>query len=110
MEGSLIPLGFFAMVLAIVYLRQQRRERLLMIEKGMDPKNFETTLHPTRSLKWGIVLVGLGLGMLIANVLARTEYFKQEEAYFTMLFLFGGASLLLFYFIDYRRRKKQEKK
>lgn len=109
MEGVFVPLGFFAMVVAIVYLRQQRRERLLMIEKGMDPKSFNYPLHPTRSLKWGIMLVGLGLGMLIANALARTDYFKPEEAYFAMLFLFGGASLLLFYFIDHKRKKEQEK-
>lgn len=109
MEGVFVPLGFFAMVVAIVYLRQQKHERLLLIEKGMDPKSFDRPLHPTRSLKWGIVLLGLGLGMLIANAMARTVYFKPEEAYFAMLFLFGGASLLLFYFIDFRRKRAQEK-
>jgi CBS domain containing-hemolysin-like protein len=105
MEGVFVPLGFFATVVAIVYLRQRRRERLLLIEKGMDVKMLESTpASPLYTLKWGIVLVGLGIGMLIANALARTPHFKTEEAYFAMLFLFGGASLLIFHFIG----KKQE--
>jgi hypothetical protein len=105
MEGVFVPLGFFAMVVAIVYLRQRKLERFLIIEKGLDPAMFETHRpFNTRSLKWGIMLVGLGLGMLIANILARTVYFRVEEAYFSMLFLFGGSSLLIYYFIDRRRK------
>jgi len=104
MEGVFVPLGFFAMIVAIVYLRQRRRERLLLIERGMDAKMLETPTLPLQSLKWGIVLVGLGIGMLIANALARTVYFRTEEAYFAMLFLFGGASLLIFHFIGRKQK------
>lgn len=99
MSDVFVPLGFFAMIVALVYLRQRNRERLRLIEKGMDAKSFEMPVSPIRSLKWGIILVGLGVGMLIANALARTVYFSTEEAYFAMLFLFGGAGLLIFHFI-----------
>ncbi len=110
MEGVFVPLGFFAMVVAIVYLRQRKQERLVMMQKGIDARFFETTKHSMQSLKWGIVLVALGLGMLTAKVLSKTQYFfpRTEEAYFSMLFLFGGVSLLIFHFID-RRRREQEK-
>jgi hypothetical protein len=110
MEGVFVPLGFFAMVVAIVYLRQRKQERLVMMQKGIDARFFETAKHSMQSLKWGIVLVALGLGMLTAKVLSKTQYFfpRTEEAYFSMLFLFGGVSLLIFHFID-RRRHDQEK-
>lgn len=108
MEGVFVPLGFFAMIVAIVYLRQRRQERFLMIEKGIDAKMLDVPKSSSHSLKWGILLVGLGLGMLIANALARTVYFRVEEAYFAMLFLFGGISLLLFYFLDRKQKKAIE--
>lgn len=110
MEGVFVPLGFFAMIVAIVYLRQRRRERLLLIEKGMDAKSLETPASPLVTLKWGIVLVALGLGMLIANALARTVYFRTEEAYFAMLFLFGGTSLLIFHFMARKHKADPEPK
>jgi hypothetical protein len=110
MEGVFVPLGFFAMIVALVYLRQRRRERLLLIEKGMDAKSLETPVSPLVTLKWGIVLAALGLGMLIANALARTVYFRTEEAYFAMLFLFGGASLLIFHFIARKQKTDSEPK
>ncbi len=108
MEGIFVPLGAFAMVVAIVYLRQRKSERLLMIEKGVDPKIFESPKLSAVNLKWGILLVGLGIGLMIANALSRTIFFRKEEAYFAMLFLFGGISLLLFHFIDWKKRKNIE--
>ncbi len=108
MEGILVPLGAFAMVVAIVYLRQRKAERVLMIERGVDPKIFETRKQPMQNLKWGILLVGLGSGLIIANALSHTVYFTKEEAYFAMLFLFGGVSLLVFHYIDWKKRKNAE--
>jgi hypothetical protein len=108
MEGVFVPLGFFAMIVAIIYLRQRKHERHLLIEKGIDANTLETPKSPMQSLKWGILLVGLGLGMLIANGLARTVYFRPEEAYFSMLFLFGGASLLIYHFLDRKQKKEIE--
>lgn len=105
MEGVIVPLGVFAMVVALVYLRQRKHERIFMIEKGVDPKIFESQKTSLQNLKWGILLTGLGIGILIANILSRTPYFRQEEAYFAMLFLFGGISLLLFHYIDWKRKK-----
>jgi hypothetical protein len=110
MEGVFVPLGFFAMIVAIVYLRQRRQERMKMMEKGIDARFFETSKPSMQSLKWGIVLVALGVGMLTAKFLTATGLFfiRSEEAYFSMLFLFGGASLLIFHYIDLKNRKEEK--
>ena len=55
----LISLGAFAMVFGIVYLA--KRERLAMIEKGMDPRNRKKSAPGY--LKWGMLLIGAGLGL-----------------------------------------------
>jgi len=44
----LIPLGAFAMIFGIIYLRT--RENLAMLEKGMNPKRYANLPAPSRSL------------------------------------------------------------
>jgi len=104
MEGILIPLGFFALVLAIVYLNIRKKERILMLEKGADPSLFESKKQSNGSLKWGLFLVGIGVGLIIANILAKNYLMTEEAAYFSMIFLFGGIALVISYFLG----KKEE--
>lgn len=99
MEGILIPLGFFALVLAIVYLNIRKKERILMLEKGADPSLFESKKHTNTSLKWGLFLIGIGIGLIIANILAKHYIMNEEAAYFSMIFLFGGVALVVSYFL-----------
>src|SRR5450432_1161664 len=67
----LIPIvmfaGGFAMVFGIVYLKT--RQNLAMIEKGMNPKEFANRPTPYRNLKWGLLLVGSGIGLFLAYLL-----------------------------------------
>ena len=64
----LIPLtlfaGGFAMTFGIVYLRT--RQNLAMIERGMNPKEFANRPAPYRNLKWGLLIMGAGIGLLLA--------------------------------------------
>ena len=43
MAGIVISLGFFAMIFGIVYL--YKRERMAMIERGMDPRRYKPHQH-----------------------------------------------------------------
>jgi len=42
LTGILVPISFFALVLGIVYLAIRKKERMAMIEKGIDPSIFVT--------------------------------------------------------------------
>src|ERR1700709_267310 len=74
-EALLIPIvmfaGGFAMVFGIVYLRT--KQNMAMIEKGMNPKNRDGRAPhrptPYLNLKWGLLLVGSGLGLFLAYLL-----------------------------------------
>lgn len=108
MTEVIIPLSVFAMIVAIVYLNVRKRERLALIEKGLNANMFEARRSLNPALKWGIILVALGLGLIMARISIQYGGFDREEAYFAMLFLFGGAGLLIYYFIE-RTYLKQAK-
>ena len=60
------------MVFGIRYMHS--REIMAMIEKGLDPnlKPERPRPAPFRSLKWGLLLVGAGIGLFLAYLLDNT--------------------------------------
>jgi len=105
LTGILVPIASLATILAIVYLviTAKNRERMAMIEKGVDPKDF-ITKPKTRSnsngiITWGLLLVGIGLGLFLASLLVTYTNVPEEAAFFACALLFGGLGLVLAYFI-----------
>ena len=114
MDGPeiLIPLtifgGGFAMIFGIAYLKT--RENLAMLEKGMNPKERINRPAPYKNLKWGLLLLGAGMGLLLAYfldnyVLPRRSYHDDTVAfiYFALLAIGGGLGLIS----SYRVEKKE---
>jgi hypothetical protein len=108
----LVPISMFTMVFGIVYLRN--RERMAMIERGMDPRlnKPKSSGHNTIALTWGLLLIGAGIGLFLAYLLDHTVFktFNTEEdnpaIYFALIAIFGGAGL----FLSYRIEKKDADK
>ncbi len=96
--GILVPLASFAMIFGIVYIivTARNRERLSLIEKGADPKLFESVKKTSSGglLKWALLMIGIGLGIFLATLLVDAGM-NEPASYFGMIFLFGGAGLLL---------------
>ena len=67
LAGIVISTGLFAMIFGIVYLA--KRERLAMIERGMDPRRYKPQTAPFQNLKWGLLLIGCGTGLFLAYLL-----------------------------------------
>jgi len=99
----LVLMVIFGGIIAIVYLGIRKKERMTMLEKGVDASVFLSIPKSKNeySLKYGLLLIGVALGILMGSVLAASGPFLEapEAAYFSMIFLFGGIALLLNYFI-----------
>ena len=102
----LIPIAFFAMVFSIIYIIVRRKERLTMIEKGVDASIFGKGLKDTGSLKWGLLFVGIGIGILLGKVFAAYSCLGEEASMFSMICLCGGLSLVIFHFVERSIEKK----
>jgi hypothetical protein len=103
MVPIIISLGAFIMV---IFLRKYaNEERMSLISKGLNPKDFQTDRPPV-DLRYALVAIGAGIGLLVGNVLEATTGINEEVAYFSMLLLFGGLGLVTAYLIQ---QKKQDK-
>ena len=118
MEAILVPITLFictfAMVFGIRYL--SNKEKMAMIERGMDPVINKATPKPFLSLKFGLLLVGLGIGLLVALFTIKGVYGtnmnsgERGEAvaiYFGCIGIFGGLGLITSYFVEKKWLDKQ---
>lgn len=109
-EDILIPLVIFATIFGVVYviISARNRERMAMIEKGVNPKDFMIERRPNSYgvVKWALLLAGIGFGLFIGSLLEAYTSIQEEPAYFASALFFGGAGL----FIAFLIAKKAEDK
>jgi len=111
MLGILVPislfLGAFAMIFGIRYL--SNKEKMAMIERGIDPGVERATPKPFLSLKFGLLLMGLGFGLLVAlftvrgvfgSDMTKSEISQSVAVYFGCIGIFGGLGLIISYIIE----------
>lgn len=83
------------------YLYTRNKQRIAMIEKGADPAILYRKPSSNRfsALKWGLLLIGLGLGFGIGGIIDSRIEADGPIPYFSMILLFGGLGLFAYYSI-----------
>jgi len=97
-----------AIIIALSYFRNRRLERTALIAATKDanllgeadpkPKHYLT-------LKYGLLLVGLAMGVLVGALLEAHTLLNEATAYFSMVLAFGGLSLVVFYLLFKHKMK-----
>jgi hypothetical protein len=106
-----MTLSLFAMLFGLRYM--SNKENMAMIEKGLDPKikPLRPRPAPFRNLKWGLLLVGAGVGLFVAYLLDNTLLYKvghdhndvngaNVAIYFALIAIGGGLGLIASYRIE----------
>jgi hypothetical protein len=108
----LSSLALCALIFGIRYFNN--RENMAMIEKGLDPKlKVERRPAPFKNLKWGLLLVGSGIGLFLAYLLDNTLLYSVRHRmpndfnsdanvpiYFALIAIGGGIGLIMSYKIE----------
>ena len=103
----LVLLIIFGFIYGIVYLGVKRKERMTMLERGADPSLFQNLKPGMAGIRYGLLLIGVAVGILLGNIIEATTCLEEEVSYFSMIFLFGGIALVVSYFLErYHSRKE----
>ena len=112
MEEIIIPIVLFGSIFGIVYiyLMTRNKERMSMIEKGMDMSLFVKKHGDEAPMKYwvikiGFLMIGIALGILVGS-LASNGLMSEDQAYPSMILLFGGMALVASYFVERKLRAK----
>ncbi len=108
MEGIFVPIGFFLALFAILYVywTTRTKERLALVEKGMDAGIFKGECSKYSLLKWGIFLIALAVGVISGFGLSTVM--NEVAAFFTMILLFGGIGLIVAFLVTTQLMKKEK--
>jgi hypothetical protein len=111
MEESIMGIIWFMLftigtLIMIVYLRKYTNiERMALIEKGESPFNHKPQSNTSIPLRFSLLLIGFGLGLLIGYFLDAL-FGMDDVAYFSMIFICGGGGLGLAYIIEGKKAKE----
>ena len=114
MNFDAVPIVIFIVIAVIVKIISDNRIRRLAIEKGVVNEDIKF-LYSDRfegkvpsSLKWGFVLIGIGLAIFVGQMVDRS---MKEEITIGGMFLFAGLGLVVYYFVAnriYKKAKQEE--
>lgn len=91
-----------------VLMMTRYRERMAMIERNVDASIFTGKRSISPTLKFGMLLVGIALGILIGDILHEYYDLSRGTSFSSMTLLFGGISLIINFIIERQLDRKQE--
>ena len=107
LEPIFVTAIIFGFAYATIDLFVRRKERMALIEKGVDAPSF--TSRPKNgifALKLGLLFIGVAVGLIIGSTLVELTTLNDESAYFSMVFLFGGIGLVISHFVEKKELKE----
>ena len=118
-EAIVVPIFLFGGTAVVLwkFFDARHRERMSIIEKGLvkeDLKYLYTNgawkANPYSSLKWGLLALFIGVGILVSAFVSQLLWSNREQITAGTVFLFGGLGLVAFYAIARKKMEQQEKK
>lgn len=110
-EIIIVPVVFFSFVFLVKILADARIKRLL-IQQGKIDENLKFLYQqpnaagdPLSSVKWGMVLIGIGLAFLLGQLFPREV---SDQGMVGLMFLFAGFGFLLYYRMASRKNEEEK--
>ena len=100
-DALIVAIIFFSLV-AVLKIISDNKIRSKLIDKGLVDEKVKhlyannASFGVLSSLKWGFVLIGVGLAFLIGEIV---PYSMKGEITVGSMFILAGLGLLIFYFI-----------
>ncbi len=114
MEPLIVFLALFGTVfgIAYVFLTTRNKERLALIEKGVEASLFNSKGSKFSIAKFilnlALLFMGIGAGIFIGDLTANSLDMKEEVTIPSMLFIFGGLGLVVGFFLTRRIESSED--
>ena len=104
MDEILIPISMFFVIFGIfyLYLSTRNKERLALIEKGVDASIFmsgsnRAPVWKVLILNLSLLLMGIGIGVFVALIITTYSSLDGDAVYPAIIFFMAGVGLFAGY-------------
>ena len=107
-SGLFLFIGVPILLLIAYYIKTKNRERMQLIEKGINPDEGlnVSQYREHSSLRNGILLLFFGLGLLMGQLLTVFDAFDKPLSHLIMLLILGGIGFLINFLIIQKMHRK----
>ena len=107
--GLVAVIGAFTSLIILIYLFFKSRQniRMALIESGKSAGIFKEESNRFPALKYGMVSVGVGLGLLLGSAF-ESDTFPAPLPHFSMMLILGGGGLILYYMFVNKRNSDDD--
>jgi hypothetical protein len=83
----------------LALIEARNKERLAMIEKGLDPSTLDRKVEGPSygALLWGLLFMGIGFGAFAGYIISLNTNWERHLTIHSMGLLFGGVGLVTYY-------------
>lgn len=93
-------------IFAYLYFNSRHKVRMALIQHGKEASIFnQNSSEGSSSLKYGMLMVGIGLGIITGTILERALDTDSPVPHFSMMLILGGAGLICYYWLT---KKKED--
>ena len=109
-EVFIVARVFFS-IIAVIKIATEASFRRKLLDKGLNDESLRvlyantTRLQSASSLKWGMVLVGMGAALLIGQLF---PHYVDQEVTIGLMFLFAGIGFLVYYPVAAKMTKNSD--
>ena len=106
-----LPISIFGSIAVIIKIISDNVIRSKLIQKGLVDENIKYLFdkkyssHPTNNLKWGFILIGIGLPLLLRQMFP--DLFS-DEGMIGLMFILAGVGFIVYYNIAKKESQKNE--
>ena len=104
---ALILLVCVILIVSLTYIlvTTRHKEKISLLDKGLDPKEYMNDRLLPNSMRIGLLLVGVGFGFIVALLVDEfiLTFLDNPAIYPGMVLLFGGISQIIFYRIFHNK-------
>ena len=95
-------------IIAYLYFNSRHKVRMALIQHGQEASIFKQTRNGSSGLKFGLLMVGIGLGIVLGMMIENIMQTDSPVPHFSMMLIMGGLGLIVYYMIM-KKREEEEK-
>ncbi len=95
-------------IIAYLFFNSRHKTRMALIQHDKEASIFKENGRGSSGLKYGLLMVGIGLGILMGMIIESVLQTDSPVPHFSMMLILGGLGLVGYHLILKKKEEEEE--